>query len=328
MQNSTVPKFIVQGTYSPFDLDNKTTISLTLQSDSLIPAKDKYILIVMDRSASMTGPKLEACIKGVSQVINTLFDHNPNPKVDLITFNQKPTFYSLQTKSREECLEILSGIKTEGVTCYYPVFEMIDNIINNKAIWDFNLSKITRKDKAYFAKNRIPQAKIDELAMLLISSGEGEPIELTKRKTNEFKTLIQSKIPLVEFYTLALGTPESAEKLEGIMAGLSGSFQYLQKSDEIVARIEDISEYLVEKRLSSFVKFQEKRIRQKKIDFISKKSKIKDWNIKSYWEAAFSLNTSLKDFEMFKDTFKLCIKLEKEEHEITLDVPLVFEKSE
>ncbi len=276
----------------------------------------------------MAGPKLEASIKGISQVLNTLFDHNPNPKVDLIAFNQKPAFYSLQTKSREECLEILSGIKTEGVTLYYPVFEMIEDIINNKALLEYQLSKITRKDKAYFAKNRIPQAKIDELAVIFISGGEGDHIDLINYHVNKSKAFIQSKIPSAEFYTLALGSPESAEKLKGIMEGFSGSFQHIQKPEEILGSIEDISGYLTEGRLTSFVKFQDKRARQKKIDFVSKKSKIKDWNIKSYWEAEFCLNTNMKAFEGYKDSFKLCVKFEKEEDDIVLDVPLVLKKSE
>jgi len=322
------PKLTIQGTYTPTSYERGIFVNLNLQSNIISNSNNKYVLIVLERSDFMKGSKLEACIEGISELIKKLFAENPNPKVDLITFNQNAKFYSLQTKSCDECLQILSGIKAEGVTCFTPVLEMIHNILNEKAIIDYHLSKETQKDKAYFARNRIPQLNFDELAVVFLSGGTGNIHESNQRHAESLRNLIQRKGLSSKYHALSFGCEENGKKLYEMMTESfqEGFIQYIQKDDETVMGFDIISRLLIEKHIKASLKYKEKRKRQQSVHFVSQKRKLEDSKIKTCWEAVTYFEKSLEEFEAMKESFKLCIKFEEED--ITLDVPLVFQKSE
>ena len=80
------PTFTVEGTYAPTITNSGTILNLSLKSDISLQSKDKYVLIVLDVSGSMSGGKLKTSKEAISEVIKMLFANSPSPKVDLITF--------------------------------------------------------------------------------------------------------------------------------------------------------------------------------------------------------------------------------------------------
>lgn len=329
MENKSA-NFTVEGTYSSAVLDKGTIVNLVLQSDISLKSKDKYVLIVLDISGSMSGSKLKTSLEAISEVIKMLFANSTSPKVDLITFTTSPTFYSLQNKSCEECLKIVSGIRAGGGTCFIPVFDMIENILNDNTPQDSLISKAKTAVKEFFSPSpseTTQKPKIDEFAVIFLSDGQAESLDQLRPYLKKLKDLASTKLSSAEFHTLGFGADHDARLLEEITKAMptQGSFQYIKESLEITSSIEAVSDFLIEKRLTSSVKFG-KDNQEKRVNFISKKDKPRAPGMESYWEAVVCLNTGLSDFEASKDNFKLSIKYE--ENFLSLDVPLVYKKAE
>jgi hypothetical protein len=322
--------FTVEGTYSSAILDKGTIVNLVLQSDISLKSKDKYVLIVLDISGSMSGSKLKTSLEAISEVIRMLFAHSETPKVDLITFTTRPTFYALQNKSCEECLNIVNGIKAGGGTCFIPVFDMIENILKQGNPEGGSLvTKAKNAVKGLFSgeASQSNNSKIDEFAVLFLSDGQAESLDKLQPYLTKLKTLASEKLSSAEFHTLGFGSDHDARLLEEMTKAMptQGSFQYIKESVEITSSIEAVSDFLIEKRLTSSVKFG-KDNQEKRVNFISKKDKPRAPGMESYWEAVVCLNTGLNDFEASKDNFNLAIKYE--ENYLNLVVPLVYKKAE
>jgi len=318
-------KFTVEGTYSSAVVDKGTIINLVLQSDISLKSKDKYVLIVLDTSGSMSGSKIKTCIEAISEVIKMLFANSDSPKVDLITFTNSPKFYSLQNKSLEECLKIVSGISAWGGTNFIPVFNMIEDLLTKATNAVKNV--FSSGSEAEAEASAAQKAKFDEFAVVFLSDGQAESLDQLQPYIQKLKQIASSKLSSAEFHTLGFGSDHDARLLEEMTKAMptQGSFQYIKESSEIGDSIEAVSGFLVEKRLTSSVKFG-KDNQEKRVNFISKKDKARAPGMESYWEGIVCLNTGLSDFEAMKDNFNLSIKYE--ENYLNLAVPLVFKKAE
>jgi len=308
------PLFELESSYTPTITEKGTILNLNLQSNVSAKSKEKYVLIVLDTSGSMSGMSIMTSRGAISEMIKMLFGHTQHPKVDLITFNNTPTFHQLQGKNEKECLEIVSKIKASGGTNFIPVFNMIKDILNK------NISESSDLTKGV--------AKIDELAVVFLSDGQAERLDQLKPHIQNMKDFVEKNLSSAEFHTLGFGGDHDARLLGEMTKAMPtpGTFQYVKQSSEIKSCIEAVSGYLIEKRLSSYVTWNETGTLEKKVNFISQYEKKRKDGMEAYWEGTICLTKSVEEFEKIKESLKLHIKLE--ENFKVLDMRPVFKKPE
>lgn len=98
MDTTSQQFFKASATYTPTINNKGTIIDLALESNISLKANDKFTLIILDNSGSMSGSPLETCKVAIKDVITRLFEMNDDPQLDLIVFNSYPTLHNLKGK--------------------------------------------------------------------------------------------------------------------------------------------------------------------------------------------------------------------------------------
>ena len=221
----------------------------------------------------------------------------------------------------------MSKISAGGGTEFIPVFNMIKSILNTSGQTEPTLmGKLASYVMPSKGNIHVPN-KIDEFAVIFLSDGQAERLDTLKPHLVELKKLAEEKLSSAEFHTLGFGSDHDARLLEEITKAMptQGSFQYVKESHEISPCIEAISGYLIEKRLTTSIKWTEDKPQEKKINFITRQAGTKTEE-ESQWDGILCLNKTTEEFDKIKGSVKLSVKLEQDY--MLLDVPLVFMKPE
>lgn len=318
-------QYILSGTYTPTLQANATILNLNLQSHFKPQGKDKYVLVVLDTSGSMAGSKIQTSKSSIYELLETLYTNSPHPKVDLITFNDTPTLYSLQDKTYDDCIKLISGVDASGGTSFIPVFNLIQNLLqnekSNKDTQHSGPKKVKYDDNS---KSTTCRAPVEEVAVVLLSDGQAEGLDTLRPYVSKMKKFAEENLVSAEFHTLGFGEDHDARLLEELTKSMptQGSFQYIRETPEIGTCIQNISQYLVEKRLAAFVSWVDGKGRhEKKVNFIPKDDKMQEegqTNLR--WEGIVCVDKTVSEFEAIKSTLKLHIKVEKDYEIIDVDV--------
>jgi len=298
------PTYKTQCTYLPTVTGNGTIVTINLQSNLSVKAKDKYTLIVLDVSGSMSGSKIDTCKKAIIELAQMLYASSDNPKMDIIIFNNSPELLKVEGKSLSHTIDIINKIYAGGGTYFIPVFDMIQNILKEKS-------------------------SIKELAVLFLSDGQAESLSFLKPHIEKMKDFTSKNLSSAELHSLGFGSDHDARLLEELTRAMptQGSFQYIKESSEITPSIEAISGYLTEKRLTAYIQWKEgEKTVEKRITFETHKDKELAPGMVSCWEGIACLNLTQEEFEKIKDTIKLIIK--HENTEIGIETEFVFRKPE
>jgi len=115
-------------TYTPTVNEKGTIIDLKIESNTVFKANDKFTLMIIDNSGSMSGTKLETCKAAIKDLITRLFEINDKPQLELIVFNSYPTLHNLRGKTMAQCISTVNKVYSTGGTAFIPVFEMMENL--------------------------------------------------------------------------------------------------------------------------------------------------------------------------------------------------------
>jgi len=291
-------------------IDGKGTIlNLSLHSDVPLETEEKYVLLVLDVSGSMCGSKIETCKQALNELVQRLYSKSYHPRIGLITFNQIPHFYDLSEATIIECFDTISAITAYGGTSFIPVFEMISKILCGKTIKDSrSVKKVKTSESVSLSKS------IKEAAVVFLSDGEAEDLQTLKPYIEKLRKLAEEELSSAEFHTLGFGADHDARLLEEMTKSMpvQGTFQYIQDSLEIKSCIEAISNYLVEKRFSSYLMLKGKDFKTK-INFARKDE--------GSWHGVCCLAQTIEEFKGLEKDFALFIKVgeDYEKFELTAE---------
>lgn len=112
---------------------------ITIEADSI--AKDderpKDILLVLDTSGSMIGPRLTQAKEDIQNLVTTLMAEN-NARFGLVTFNSSATLVRDLTDNRQAIIDDIAGISVYGQTNYYQAILNMEHIFEN---YDFTAGR-------------------------------------------------------------------------------------------------------------------------------------------------------------------------------------------
>lgn len=108
------------------------TAQVTFDVNSIMKNDNRYkdVILVLDRSGSMDGDKINRVKNDSKELINAALSNNQN-RVALITFESSSTIVSTFSNNKEELLEKVDAITTTGNTNYNAGLKNVDIVMNN-----------------------------------------------------------------------------------------------------------------------------------------------------------------------------------------------------
>jgi len=301
------PRLNLEASFTSTINGRGTILNLDLHSDTPLETQEKYVLLVLDISGSMCGNKLETSKQALSELVQMLYSKPHHPRIGLITFNQYPYFFNLSQASCNECLDTISAITGYGGTAFIPVFDMISEILCGKRIKEAQSVKKVKKTESDQLLSQ--PLNIKEAAVVFLSDGQAEDLQTLRPHISKLRKLAEEKLLSAEFHTLGFGVEHDARLLEEMTKSMpvQGSFQYLKVSSEIKPCIQAISNYLVEKRFSSYLKQKGSNF-ERKVNFAKKNDGLPN---EISWRGVVCLDKTAEEFKVIEKDLTLFVKTDE-----------------
>ena len=220
-------KFNVSSTYIPLDGGETVVLNLKTSTSQSLQTSQKFVLIAIDVSGSMSGSPIEAAKKVICDMITYMHEELKNDNIGFIQFNTKCFYYSLKGKPTQRCIEGVTKVVAGGGTQFVPVFDEIEKLLTT--------------------------TPIDDFCVVFLSDGQAEKINVLKPKIESLKATMAKYTSNSEFHTIGFSSDHDAVLLSEMTRACTGqgTFQYVKSSSEIKECMEAITGFLGEKRIGA-----------------------------------------------------------------------------
>lgn len=173
---------------------------------------NQHILIVLDKSGSMSGSPIENSLKGIDEMV-TFFYQNKLHNITFITYESNATIHDFQGMSLDEQKKFLSSVRGGGGTSFRAAFDRI-------------IESVTKRES-------------NDVKVIFFTDGEDGSAKGNIGYLAEFF----KKVPLSEFHTIGFRENHDVDLLNSItkIGSRPGTFQYCKDSKDIQTCVESVS---------------------------------------------------------------------------------------